>query len=137
MKDILDNGRLAWRLIRDERVPAWVRMGIPLVMVVYLLVPVDLIPDFLVGPGQLDDLAVILFGMNLMVRLSPAYVVDEHRRALGLQVDGQESEGRGGGTYWSTPPERTSQPPSAANGAIDGEYRIVTPESDQSQPGIQ
>jgi uncharacterized membrane protein YkvA (DUF1232 family) len=137
MKDILDNGRLAWRLIRDERVPIWVRIGIPLVMVIYLIVPIDLIPDFIVGPGQLDDLAVILFGMNLIVRLAPAYVVDEHRRALGLDVDSQASGARGERAYWSTPPERTSQPPSAANGAIDGEYRIVTPESDQSQPGMQ
>ncbi|MBS0263429.1 MAG: DUF1232 domain-containing protein [Planctomycetes bacterium] len=30
--------------------------------VVYLLSPIDLVPDFLPGVGQLDDLAALLFG---------------------------------------------------------------------------
>jgi uncharacterized membrane protein YkvA (DUF1232 family) len=29
--------------------------------ILYILSPVDLIPDFLVGPGQLDDLGVLFY----------------------------------------------------------------------------
>jgi uncharacterized membrane protein YkvA (DUF1232 family) len=99
-------------LARDPRVPAWIKVGIPLLVAIYFVSPVDLIPDFIIGPGQLDDLGVILLGMNLMVRFSPDYVVDEHRRAMGIAGDAT--------AYRSA--EQNGQ-------TIDGDYRVVPPES--------
>ena len=46
--------------------------------VVYLFVPVDLVPDFLVGLGQLDDLTILLVGAKIFVELSPQHVVVRH-----------------------------------------------------------
>jgi uncharacterized membrane protein YkvA (DUF1232 family) len=41
-----------------------------------------LLPDFLIGVGQLDDLAVILGGLKLFLRLCPGEVVQEHLKAI-------------------------------------------------------
>src|SRR5438552_1926792 len=43
MKELLENGRLVWRLINDPRVPGWIKFGVPLLVAVYVLSPIDLI----------------------------------------------------------------------------------------------
>jgi uncharacterized membrane protein YkvA (DUF1232 family) len=73
--------KLFGRLAIDPRVsfgPKLVLMGI----LAYLVIPTDLVPDFLFGVGQLDDLVVILGGLKLFLRLCPAAVVQEHLEAL-------------------------------------------------------
>jgi uncharacterized membrane protein YkvA (DUF1232 family) len=47
-----------------------------------LILPTDILPDFLIGVGQLDDLAVILGGLRLFLRLCPRDVVQEHLQAI-------------------------------------------------------
>ncbi|HEY0072238.1 MAG TPA: DUF1232 domain-containing protein, partial [Chloroflexia bacterium] len=102
---LLENGRLAIRLFNDPRVPGWVRYGIPLLAVLYLVMPLDILPDFIPVLGQLDDIGVIVLGMSLMAKLAPSYVVDEHRRALGYDLKGGGSNSSGGGgRYWNRPP---------------------------------
>lgn len=117
LSELLERGRLVWRLMNDERVPSWLKLGIPVVVLLYFISPVDLIPDFLLGLGQLDDLGVVLLGMALFIRLAPEVAVDEHRRALGLDHDGM-----GGGE----PTRRTSR----GTGPIEGEYRVADPPSE-------
>ena len=134
MKELLEKGRLVWRLMNDPRVPGWIKFGVPLLVVVYVLSPIDVIPDFLVGPGQLDDLGVVLLGMTLMVRLSPQHVVEEHKRALGYDVDGSASTGAPGGrSYWAPPPgapgESAQDTTQAEQSTIEGEYRVIPPDS--------
>ena len=60
--EVLGNLRLSWNLIRDRRVPLWLK-GIPFLALLYVLWPVDLVADILPGLGQLDDLTVILLGL--------------------------------------------------------------------------
>lgn len=136
---IIENGRLAMRLMNDPRVPTWVRYGIPTIVVLYVILPIDFIPDFIPGVGQMDDLTVVLFGMSLMSRLAPSAVVDEHKRALGYDVPpaskpASSQPGKGEtsqtsqGSYWSTPPGRKGQQTTRINGhngAIDGDYKVV------------
>jgi uncharacterized membrane protein YkvA (DUF1232 family) len=120
MQQIMENGRLAWRLVNDPRVPTWIKIGIPLVVLLYFFSPIDIIPDFLLGAGQLDDIGVILLGLTLIVRFSPQYVVDEHKRAMGY-TDLQDAP----------PTSQTSQPSGNGSGeptrAMDGEYRVIPP----------
>lgn len=73
--------RLTWRLLRDPRVPLWTKV-IPFAGIIYVLSPLDLIPDLLIGLGQLDDLGIILAGMRLFETVVPADIVAEHRQAL-------------------------------------------------------
>ena len=61
----------------DERIPALLRL-IPPVLVLYLALPIDLIPDFIPVIGQIDDILVVAVGVALLVRLAPMRVFDEH-----------------------------------------------------------
>lgn len=56
-----------WPLIRDPRIPFWAKAAIPAMAAVYVISPVDLIPDFLVGAGQLDDIGVMLLAASATV----------------------------------------------------------------------
>ncbi len=79
--NVMDQIRLGWRLLRDPRVP-WIKNAIPAFAALYLISPIDVIPDFLLGLGQVDDLG-ILIAMTIatirwLPRLAPRAVVDEH-----------------------------------------------------------
>ena len=69
--------RLVWGLARDPRVPAPQKL-ILVVIIGYLLMPIDLIPDFIPVLGQLDDVAVVLLGLDLFIKSAPDDVVDAH-----------------------------------------------------------
>ena len=73
--------QLVWRLMADPRVPTMTKLIIPGV-IVYVLLPIDIIPDVIPILGQLDDLAVVFFGIRFFIEMCPPDVVMEHRRAL-------------------------------------------------------
>lgn len=77
--------RLCWRLLRDERVSP-LKYALPTLISLYVLSPVDPIPDFLLGIGQMDDLGLVIAGILLLGRLipmmAPARIVDEHLRDM-------------------------------------------------------
>lgn len=81
LADIIRQVRLAWRLLLDSRVPAWTKILVP-VTLLYIVSPVDLVPDVAVGVGQLDDLAVLVLGIKLFVELCPPAIVREHLKEL-------------------------------------------------------
>ncbi|MDP9236381.1 MAG: DUF1232 domain-containing protein [Chloroflexota bacterium] len=82
---------LAKRLLVDDRIPAPVRLIVPL-LVLYLALPLDLIPDFIPVIGQLDDILVVAIGVALLVRYVPERVLDQHLAELEPAVDGRETE---------------------------------------------
>jgi uncharacterized membrane protein YkvA (DUF1232 family) len=77
-----DRLRLSWRLLRDHRVANWIKLLLPVIAAIYLISPIDLVPDMILGIGQIDDLGVIGFSLLLMTRLlpklSPSWIVAEH-----------------------------------------------------------
>jgi uncharacterized membrane protein YkvA (DUF1232 family) len=77
--------KLFHRLAKDPRVPAAPKLLL-LGVLGYVVLPTDLVPDFLPGLGQLDDVAVILGGLKLFLRLCPPEVVREHVRAIGAET---------------------------------------------------
>jgi uncharacterized membrane protein YkvA (DUF1232 family) len=86
IQELLRQARLAWRLFLDPRVP-WVTKLIPPAVLVYLLSPIDILPDLTLGLGQLDDIAVLLLGTKLFIDLCPTDVVREHLEALGAKIE--------------------------------------------------
>ncbi len=72
--------QLAIELARDERIPLKLRL-LPPFMLLYLALPVDLIPDFIPVFGQLDDILVLALGAGLLLRFVPRYVIDERLMA--------------------------------------------------------
>lgn len=81
LQTIIDQLRLTWRLLRDQRVPIYLK-AIVLAPLVYFISPIDFIPDVLLGVGQLDDLGLFVAGLKVFESLVPAHIVDEHRRAI-------------------------------------------------------
>ncbi|HZP56242.1 MAG TPA: DUF1232 domain-containing protein [Dehalococcoidia bacterium] len=73
--------RLLWRMFRAPDVPLVAKAILPL-LVLYLAMPFDLVPDFIPVLGQLDDLLVIALGLGLFLWLTPAHVVDAHVSAV-------------------------------------------------------
>jgi uncharacterized membrane protein YkvA (DUF1232 family) len=61
---------------RDKRTSFWNKLP-ALISLVYLLSPIDLIPDFIPFFGYLDDLIVVPLLLNLSIRLLPLEVLDE------------------------------------------------------------
>lgn len=83
---LLRQARLGWRLLRDSRVPGWIKL-IPFAGLVYLISPIDLIPDWaLPGLGEVDDLVLLFLALKMFVDLSPPGIVREHLEDLfGMQ----------------------------------------------------
>lgn len=45
----------------------------------YLLLPLDLIPDFLLGLGQVDDLIIVFMLVTWALRLIPKEILNQYR----------------------------------------------------------
>jgi uncharacterized membrane protein YkvA (DUF1232 family) len=92
--------RLPWRakfslaraLVADERVPVPARI-IPLLLIAYLAMPLDIVPDFVPVLGQLDDVLVVAVGMGLMLRMTAVRILEEHL-AVREQLDAGEMDTR-------------------------------------------
>ena len=68
---------LVRRLVRDPRVPRrqrWLLGG----LVVYLVMPVDLVPDFVPVAGQLDDAILVVIALRVLLRGSGPRLLAEH-----------------------------------------------------------
>ena len=114
--ELINQGKLAWKLFRDPNVTPLVRYGVPLLGLIYLISPIDIVPDALLGLGQLDDLAVIMLLTQLFIFLAPDNIVQMYRQA-SQAVDssaGAKSSPQGGAT------------PAAEDEVIDTEYRVVS-----------
>lgn len=79
--------KLFSRLIKDPRVSLNAKLLLA-GSLVYVIVPTDLLPDFLIGVGQMDDLAVVLAGLKFFLQLCPPEVVQEHLRAISARQKG-------------------------------------------------
>jgi len=81
LREIIRQGRLVWKLLLDRRVPAGVKL-IPLAVLVYILSPIDFLPDVILGLGQLDDLTVLILGLNMFLRMCPPGIVQQYREKM-------------------------------------------------------
>ena len=113
LRDVVRQGRLAWRLFWDERVPFWTKT-IPPVVLAYILSPVDIVTDLAPGVGQLDDVAILLIGIKLFIELAPQDVVREHLQALGAQIK-----------EWRVVDEEEAE---EGEDVVEAEYQISGPE---------
>lgn len=111
---LVGRARLAWRLVREPRVPV-LRKAVPLLALAYVLSPLDVLPDALPLVGELDDVMLLVVGLELFVRICPHAPVAFHQSAIAA--------GR---------PFAPMQPRSGANGGhapegrgtvIDAEFR--------------
>jgi uncharacterized membrane protein YkvA (DUF1232 family) len=87
---LMNTLRLVWRLLTDARVPGLTKLIVPAALV-YVLFPIDVVPDLILGLGQLDDLGILALAMTLFIELCPPAVVEEHRRALAAHASANDA----------------------------------------------
>lgn len=104
LSQFVQSFRLVWRLMQDPRVPILPKLIIP-AAILYVLSPVDLVPDFILGLGQVDDLAIFLFSIRSFIAMCPPDIVEEHRRALA-----------------GSPPQSGN----AQENVVEGSYRVMS-----------
>lgn len=82
-----DTVRLVRRLIGDETVPRGVRVRL-LLLLGYLLLPIDLVPDFIPVLGYADDAIIVVLVLRSVVRGAGREPVERHwpGSAEGLAV---------------------------------------------------
>ncbi len=93
IRDFVLRVKLILRLVRDRRVSFWLKI-IPVAGVVYLISPIQLIPDILLPViGEVDDVAILWITNALFLELCPPAVVREHVKALiGPETKSAEDE---------------------------------------------
>lgn len=69
--------RLTLSLLMDRRVPIWTKV-VPIAAVIYILSPIDIMPDVFLGLGQMDDLMILIAGLELFERIVPEPILQEH-----------------------------------------------------------
>ncbi len=79
--NLFNSFRIAWKLLLDKRVPLLTKL-IPFVVVIYILSPIDVIPDVIPVLGQLDDLAIFIIGVQIFIAVSPRHVVEQIRAEI-------------------------------------------------------
>ncbi len=73
--------RVAARLMREPRVPI-VLKALPVLASIYLISPLDFIPDVLPLLGQIDDLGIAVIALKAFIALCPSSAATFHREAL-------------------------------------------------------
>lgn len=77
-------GRI-FRFYRSTQVPSGLKVGVVALCLAYLLLPIDLLPDFIPFLGQLDDISVIgLIHLGITGWASKRYSLDGGVRSDGL-----------------------------------------------------
>jgi uncharacterized membrane protein YkvA (DUF1232 family) len=110
--NLFNSFRIAWKLLWDGRVPTSAKL-VPILTVLYVLSPIDILPDVFVGLGQLDDLAILLLGTQLFIAVSPKDIVERIRA---------EIEGRPPDSGWTV---TGSQPSDSAGGRSSASDEII------------
>lgn len=81
LRDLLrlvpDVVRLLRRLAADPSLPRGVRVRLVLLLV-YLVLPIDLIPDFIPVVGYADDAVVVALALRSVVRAAGAGAIERH-----------------------------------------------------------
>ena len=81
MSSFLQKLRYYFFILFDRQTPWYVKL-ILTVGILYILVPVDFLPDTIPLFGLLDDLAIASFVVALALKLVPKEVMDRVRRKL-------------------------------------------------------
>ncbi len=68
--------RLVVKMFASRDVPLFLKL-IPVAAVIYIISPLDFVPDVIPVMGQLDDIGIFLLGMKMFIDLSPQNVVDD------------------------------------------------------------
>ncbi|MCZ3365937.1 MULTISPECIES: YkvA family protein [Methanobacterium] len=69
---------------KDPKVPLHIKVVI-LLVITYLLSPIDLIPDFIPLLGYIDDFLLITAGIPILLKMVPKEIMDEYRESAKIK----------------------------------------------------
>ena len=76
------DGRRLWRALRHPEAPVWLKLG-SAGLVLYLVSPIDLLPDVVPVLGMVDDLVLIPLAMRWMLNRLPEHLRGEEVKKPG------------------------------------------------------
>ena len=97
--------RLILRLMLDRRVPLWLKLLPTTAAAIYIISPIDIVPDFLPFLGRIDDLLALAAAGLLLILLAPRDVL--------MELAGSPAA------------RRNADADSGATTVIEGEYRTL------------
>ena len=65
------DARLLWRALRHPHAPGWLRLG-AIGILLYVLSPIDLIPDVIPVVGWLDDIVLVPLAIRYLLNRLPS-----------------------------------------------------------------
>ena len=79
---IRSDARLLWFALRHPLAPGWLKPAVAL-MLLYVLSPIDLIPDAIPLLGIADDLVLVSLAIGWVVKRLPAGIQEDFARRIG------------------------------------------------------
>jgi uncharacterized membrane protein YkvA (DUF1232 family) len=76
------DARELWFALRHPAAPGWLKLGSALI-VLYVLSPIDLIPDTIPLIGVVDDVLVVTLGIRFLLKRLPPEIAEAAARRAG------------------------------------------------------
>ncbi|MEL7672887.1 MAG: YkvA family protein [Chloroflexota bacterium] len=106
---------LSARLMLDRRVSARAKL-IPLLALLYMISPIDFLPEIALGPlGAVDDMGVLLVALQLFINSAPKDVLRYYRGEAPATEEEPQDTWRA--RFRRRPPQNNGQ-------IIEGEYHV-------------
>ena len=70
---VKSDARLLWAAVRHPQAPLWLKLGTAGI-VLYLVSPIDIIPDFIPFFGLVDDIVLVPLAIRFLLRHLPAFI---------------------------------------------------------------
>lgn len=123
-REMWRQARLAWYLIRSPEVPLYLKV-LPVLAVIYVLLPTDFIPDVFPVIGQLDDITALLVGAKVFIELAPQEVVSRYLQGTRGTAAAESHEGDDSGQAQERPDDLI---------VIEGDFDVVE-DNEKDQAG--
>ncbi|HEU5318382.1 MAG TPA: YkvA family protein [Chloroflexota bacterium] len=82
---IVAQALLAWRLVRDQRVPLLPKLILPATLLYYFS-PLNLLFEWIPFIGQVDDVGIAMLALGAFLKACPKHLVAEHASLLEEQM---------------------------------------------------
>jgi len=93
-RELKSNVFLLYRGSRDPRMPLQVKI-LALLIVAYIISPIDIIPDFIPVLGLLDEVILVPIMLAFTVSLIPNEIRHEYEQEEALAIDSKQIEDQG------------------------------------------
>lgn len=74
------DARLLWFALRHPAAPGWLKLGTAMIAL-YLISPIDLVPDFIPGLGVVDDIVLVPLAIRWLLKRLPPEITGAAARA--------------------------------------------------------